>query len=149
MKLKICTTCKIEKEITQFRRDRARKDGRQSHCKLCARNRHKEGYTNKYGQRYKDRNLLRASNNRKKFQDFKQTLNCIMCNENTPACLEFHHVNEKEKSVNVSASMACSWSTITNEIRKCVPICSNCHKKFHAGLITLPFNINQLRCTID
>jgi len=36
-KRKICTQCKKEKAITEYRRDRLRTDGRNSACKVCMR----------------------------------------------------------------------------------------------------------------
>ena len=32
---RICTKCKIVKDISMFYRNKAKKDGRQSHCKMC------------------------------------------------------------------------------------------------------------------
>ena len=32
---KTCTKCKITKDISMFYRNKAKKDGRQSHCKMC------------------------------------------------------------------------------------------------------------------
>lgn len=42
---KRCATCKIEKEILDFRRSRKSRDGRQWECKLCANIRVKEYYS--------------------------------------------------------------------------------------------------------
>lgn len=33
--MKICTKCKIEKELTEFTKDKTKKSGLRSYCKLC------------------------------------------------------------------------------------------------------------------
>lgn len=35
--LKVCTTCQVEKEVDEFRKDGSRKDGRSTRCKGCLR----------------------------------------------------------------------------------------------------------------
>lgn len=32
------------------------------------------------------------------FREYKKSLSCEVCGENHPACLEFHHIDPKEKS---------------------------------------------------
>jgi len=53
--------------------------------------------------------------------------------------LDFHHLNEKNKSFNLDVrGLTRSWDVIVNEVHKCVLVCSNCHREIHAGLIKLP-----------
>lgn len=44
---------------------------------------------------------------------------------------DFHHMNPKEKTLGIAQMMknCTSWETICNELRKCVLLCSNCHRK--------------------
>ncbi len=62
-------------------------------------------------------------------QEYKSTLSCEKCGESHPACLDFHHRDEKLESV---SKMRC-WSInkILEEIKKCSVLCSNCHRKLH------------------
>lgn len=70
--------------------------------------------------------------------DYKGERGCYCCPENNPACLDFHHT-EDDKDINVSVAIQKGWGKqkIKEEISKCVVICSNCHRKLHAGLIIL------------
>lgn len=60
---------------------------------------------------------------------------CVVCGEKTIVCLDFHHVDPTEKEYAIS-SISSMKRTIL-ESAKCVILCSNCHRKFHNGLITL------------
>lgn len=70
--------------------------------------------------------------------DYKSTHPCIECNESEPICIDFHHIDPEQKEVNVSALINCgSLKKLQAEIKKCVPLCANCHRKVHAGLLIL------------
>jgi hypothetical protein len=47
--------------------------------------------------------------------------------------LDFHHKNPKTKKDKVSRLVDCAFNKtiILVEIRKCVVLCANCHRKFH------------------
>lgn len=53
---------------------------------------------------------------------------CKWDGEFNPLCLEFHHVNPKDKSFNISQFNKVSLSKISNEIKKCTILCANCHR---------------------
>jgi hypothetical protein len=55
------------------------------------------------------------------------------CGESNPACLDFHHKNPKTKKDKVSRLVDCAFNKniILVEIRKCVVLCANCHRKLH------------------
>lgn len=54
--------------------------------------------------------------------------------------LEFHHIDPTQKDFSPSASTA-SREIYVEELRKCVCICSNCHREVHAGITPIPTNI--------
>ena len=66
-------------------------------------------------------------------RQIKEIMGCKACEEKHPACIEFHHLDPKDKSFSVAtaANGHISMSTLIHEIRKCILICSNCHKKEH------------------
>ena len=78
---------------------------------------------------------LRA-NRRKAKQDFVNSLktSCHVCGESDPACLDFHHIDPETKIETVASLVygQCSQESILEEIRKCVVLCSNCHRKLHS-----------------
>lgn len=71
---------------------------------------------------------------------------CFICGySKCSKALEFHHINPDEKEFNFGEIMARpkSWDKIVVELRKCVCLCSNCHREVHAGILILPKDIIQ------
>ena len=53
--------------------------------------------------------------------------------------LDFHHLDEKKKSFDLSTrGLTRSWKKTKEEVDKCILVCSNCHREIHGGLIKLP-----------
>jgi hypothetical protein len=65
--------------------------------------------------------------------DIKNTLKCSRCDENHPACLDFHHVDTSTKEFNLGDCVRKGYSKerIEAEIAKCIILCANCHRKLH------------------
>lgn len=66
-------------------------------------------------------------------RSYKSTLKCILCSEQHPACLQFHHRNPSDKSfgVAIAATIGITIPRILEEIAKCDVLCGNCHSKEH------------------
>jgi len=83
----------------------------------------------------KHKKMVAVNRRQKKdwFQDIKSKLFCSQCHENHPACLDFHHLGLSEKVLEVSSMKSRNFSRekITQEIKKCIVLCSNCHRKLH------------------
>jgi len=81
------------------------------------------------------------------FQEFKATLKCAHCGENEPVCLDFHHIDPSQKDRDVTKGIS-SWSykKIMEEIKKCIVLCANCHRKEHKRLRNMAAN-NQISAT--
>src|SRR5262249_28265075 len=73
---------------------------------------------------------------------------CALCPECDPVCLEFHHTDPKEKDFDIGSfpNVSWKWAIIAREMRKCVVLCSNCHKKVHAGKKSVD---GSLRCLVN
>lgn len=57
---------------------------------------------------------------------------CAKCGEKRHYVIDAHHVNPKEKDKNLSRlRVNCSIDRIQQELNKCIPFCSNCHREFH------------------
>ncbi len=72
--------------------------------------------------------------------EYKATKSCQLCPENTIICLDFHHRNADEKDRSISnAVLKWGWGfkRLEEEIAKCVILCSNCHRKVHAGILSI------------
>ena len=76
---------------------------------------------------------------KEKFDAYKATLSCVLCNENESCCLDFHHLEESKKDFSISKGLVNgkSLEQLFKEIEKCVVLCSNCHRKVHAGVAQL------------
>ena len=65
-------------------------------------------------------------------KEYKSSLGCGNCGENHPACLEFHHINPKEKKFSLGrAKSHLTMKSLKTEIAKCRVLCANCHRKKH------------------
>lgn len=64
---------------------------------------------------------------------------CATCPEDDASALDFHHLNPSEKDGLISEMIRAGRSTdfLVQEIRKCALLCSNCHRKVHAGKLSL------------
>lgn len=60
---------------------------------------------------------------------------CICCDFNQyTSSLEFHHLDEDEKEFNIANRMhSLENEEMLNEVHKCVLLCSNCHRAYHAN----------------
>ena len=87
-----------------------------------------------YKQRIRKRSKSQKSNRRLLFKEFKKTLTCARCPENTSYCLDFHHLDPFQKDVGVSRLRSATLDRIKKETAKCVVLCSNCHRKEHERL---------------
>lgn len=54
--------------------------------------------------------------------------------------LEFHHLDPTQKDISLGGMRANPkrWSTIILELKKCILLCSNCHREVHEGITPLP-----------
>lgn len=72
---------------------------------------------------------------------------CCICHFNAyPQALDFHHVNpnEKEFGITDSGAVTKALEKQLEEMKKCVLVCSNCHRGIHAGLVQIPDNYQEL-----
>lgn len=121
-----------------FNKNISKKDGLQQYCRNCTKSYAREGYLNNPN-RKKDvrKQALIARDKSKELIAKEKNKGCSVCDEKEHCCLEFHHLNPSEKDYNVASMIGLSLTSLAKEINKCVVLCSNCHKKVHAKLITL------------
>lgn len=59
---------------------------------------------------------------------------CQLCGYNKCIyALEFHHKNPNENYPKIGNIWGMKWERIFTELKKCILICSNCHKEKHFG----------------
>lgn len=135
MNVKKCARCKQLLPLDKFTSNKNHKDGKQSSCKNCLNNYTKEHYQ-KNKQKYKDKAAKYRLKVKNKLKNYKSNLFCVVCKESESCCLDFHHINDI-KLDNISNLLNTSWEIIKKEIKKCIVLCANCHRKIHAGLIKI------------
>ena len=136
--MKTCAKCKLKKSFEEFNKNKTTKDGRQSYCKVCSSNASKKDYRDN---NRKDLFVFRAGERKKQikalFNQIRSNNGCAFCEEDELCCMDFHHLDPSQKDVNVSYLCDCkSKERMLREMKKCVVVCSNCHRKIHAGLLT-------------
>ncbi len=70
---------------------------------------------------------------KKWFKEYKEGLHCTDCGDSAsdnPWALEFDHIDptEKKRTISRMVSEGRSKDSILEEIAKCEPVCSNCHR---------------------
>ena len=95
-------------------------------------------YDQNYYQANKQRHALNSSRYKRKLYDWyieiKSQESCIICGENDPNKLHFHHRDPKTKVMSVSDMV--NWKhakqKILDEMAKCDIMCASCHIGFHS-----------------
>lgn len=102
---------------------------------------YKRKWNKEYYSKNKESEKARIFKRRREIRDwiweYKTNLECIKCGEDATACLDFHHLDEDQKDLSLGLAKQNGWGIgrIKKEIEKCIVLCSNCHRKLHAGLI--------------
>lgn len=136
--MKICNDCKEEKDEEEFTWRHKSRGVRQAICKGCQKIRRRLHYLTNSEYEIKRNSAYRRKQS-DRLQEYKSTLSCIMCGESENCCLDFHHINPSTKidAVQKMARRNMKWEKVQQEIDKCVVLCSNCHRKIHAGKLAL------------
>lgn len=126
--MKKCPKCNIEKELIDF--NRKGKDKIQSWCRMCDNEYHRLHYE-KNKQYYYEKSKTQRDKNKNYVNSVKIGHSCERCNESDIACLDFHHLNDKDETISELVNKGSSLAAIKKEIEKCIILCSNCHRKLH------------------
>lgn len=127
MQTKICGTCKQEKTVSEFNKNRAKRDGLQSSCKSC-----KKGHQASWYQNNSERHIENVAKRKEEVRAWireQKSVPCMDCGVRYPYyVMDFDHV-EGEKEFGVSAAAnSYGANQIREEIAKCEVVCSNCHR---------------------
>jgi len=95
------------------------------------------GYATQYMREYIKKNYvqMKARMNAKRVEiaEWKRARGCTVCGETEPWVLDMHHIDPEEKEAN--SAQSATLKTFLKEVNKCVLLCSNCHRKVHAGVL--------------
>lgn len=137
--MKHCPRCDKDKDVSEFGKNSKRKDGLQPYCKGCRKAIDAESYLSSENRRESIKKTRDANNahNLSFMRRYKRMCGCKICGEREPVALDLHHRNPAEKDFSPSATVSCSIHVMKAEIRKCVVLCANCHRKVHAGILKI------------
>lgn len=122
--MKICVRCASSVAHTK------------SYCKPCAAIVQKEHYHASEARRasVKRRRANVKLANKKFINRYKAFCGCQHCGEKDPVVLDLHHTDPEVKESTLAALIGCSREAIKLEIRKCIVLCANCHRREHNNL---------------
>ena len=121
--------CKDELSVNMFKKNGRRSDGLQSQCIECQKEYRKTHYE-KNKQKYIEKASVWRDDFKQWWTEYKLQFKCP-CGEDHPSCIEFHHTNDdKEFNIADLSNQGCK-RRLLQELSKCTPLCSNCHKKLH------------------
>lgn len=131
--LKVCVgPCKLSKPYSEFNKNKCRKDGYNSYCRMCS-NAHGRVYYRANQKRMvkqiKQSAIKRIRTIRQYLYDLTYASGCIDCGENNPVVLEFDHRCDKIKNISILVHAGQSLTSIKKEVAKCDIRCANCHRK--------------------
>ena len=137
--MKLCCTCKSVKENHDFHKSSFTTDGLGISCKDCRKKADAKCYksSSKRGAAIKTAREKIIKYNKSLTTRYKRFCGCLVCGEKEPVCLDLHHLDPTEKEADPSQMVSHSTENLRKEIRKCVVLCSNDHRKYPAGLIKL------------
>lgn len=129
--MKHCKKCDVIKELSEFNNKSGTPDGKQYQCRACERINHQLHYAKTkatyVANAYRSRQLRIE-----KFRQWKATHACMLCGENEIVCIDFHHLDPEHKDHKISTlSRDGLTPKLLIEVKKCIPVCSNCHRKIH------------------
>jgi len=132
-KLRYCKKCDSKKPETKefWHHRKSREDGWEFYCKECVRKTTKKNY-NKNKDKWREYQREFKRKYKETIKNYKETLFCLKCNEKRWYLLDFHHLDPSKKTLQIGNSWQYkSIKDTFKEIKKCIPLCSNCHREFH------------------
>lgn len=125
--MKRCGGCGTTQPLTNFSKNKSKKDGLQAQCKSCcaviSANWYKKSPQTRVIQNQQQRNRNKAFVDRYKRIHGK----CTDCGTTDHRVLQFDHIDSKRKNVSDMIYAGNSIQVIKTEIRKCQIRCANCH----------------------
>lgn len=128
-----CTICKIiyPESLEYFGKHKLNFKGLDTYCIICRKERGRQNYNKnkeKWNQTHSKTKLIKSQ----KIIEIKQNSNgCSKCQEKRYYLLDFHHIDPSTKIFQIGQGEAKGWKKVEDEIKKCILLCSNCHREFH------------------
>ena len=137
METQICSLCNKELLLSEYHFKNKTTGQLKTYCKDCAREIGKRSYS-KHKEVVKEKARKQKLAYRKQYREWKSTFSCVLCNESASECIDFHHLDEKTKEFSIAEACGyASLSRVIEEAKKCIAVCSNCHRKIHSERIKI------------
>ena len=133
METKICSKCKRELPLEDFRWRNKAKGTKHSQCKYCESEAEKERYKADVNRRAGiiERDAKYKNQNNEYLYSIMEQ-GCAKCGEKRLYVLDFHHIDKTQKKNNINhLKKSASLENLKEEVAKCIVLCSNCHREFH------------------
>lgn len=131
--VKVCTgKCKKEKPLLEFNKNKSKKDGLNSICRDCSKNRSRQYYSDNKDVHYKktyNAKQERIGKNQEYIKTLLHLKGCFDCGEKDPVVLEFDHLVDKKFNISKMLNSGYSLQSLKKEIAKCAIRCANCHRR--------------------
>ena len=133
MENKKCTGCGLIKNFEDFSWKNKKLNKKKSKCKVCISEIDKEKYKTNHDRQKKIRDRASEQNklNREYLKRCKKFLKCSNCGDDRWYVIDFHHIKDKEFELSYMVRSGFSLKRIKEEMRKCIPLCANCHRELH------------------
>jgi hypothetical protein len=127
MENKTCPNCNETKPINEFYKGAGK-------CKIC-----QHSYNKIHNEKNKEKYKKYQRKSSKVCYDRGQTFinkhraicGCMKCGEKRYWVIDYHHINPNTKDHPIPYYKSCTLETLKTELRKCIPLCRNCHTDFH------------------
>jgi hypothetical protein len=141
--MKICGKCKQNLDVSDFYKDKTKKDGLSWDCKDCCSKKSKKyrqnsNVPNLSTKKWREKNPNKKKEYNKKLYDkvklFQQTFmknNPCECGVSDIECLDYHHIDQQTMEKRIPSIH--TFNKSIEEMIKCIVVCANCHRKIHAG----------------
>ena len=126
--MKQCGMCKVNKDLSEFAKDKNRKDGHAAKCKTCHKDLAKAHYQRNKAT-YAKTHREKKQKIQKHLQQLKEASPCTDCGEYYPYyVMQYDHLPQYEKSFHLgNCGRVPSVKRANEEIAKCQLVCANCH----------------------
>jgi hypothetical protein len=128
-----CTICKkhYPSTLDYFGKHKGNDLGLDTYCKVCRRERNRKNYYKSKEKWNKTHNKTKEAKKQFIIEHKEKSKGCVKCGENRIHLLDFHHIDPNTKSFQIGQGESKGWKKLKEEIRKCIILCSNCHRDFH------------------
>lgn len=125
--MKKCFGCQQNLEFCCFSKNKSQADGLARTCKTCH-NKYNKAHYQKRKSYYVAKAKKQSKNLREELKKLKE-VPCKDCGNTYPwFCMDFDHLDSKQKKFNLGQALRFGSKKIRQEIAKCEIVCSNCHR---------------------